>query len=117
MKLYRIYCGLDTNNKEDQYGKVCFYNGRRQSAKELALILAAECFPNGHTVYEANGRWMGEVGVINESTIIVEFMAGEQQILDGSAHKAVARFAGLYKVNAYQESVLVTDTEVNAAFV
>ena len=104
MKLYRIYCGLDTN-------------GHDVDGNTIARELAAKCFPNGHTVYEAVGRWIGEVGIIDEPTIIVEYMAGEQQIADGSAHKAVSKFAGQYKVKAYQESVLVTDTDVNAAFV
>ena len=104
MKLYRIYCGLDTN-------------GHDVDGNEIARELAAKYFPNGHTIYEAVGRWTGEVGVIDEPTIIVEFMAGEQQILDGSAHKAVSRFAGQYKTQAYQESVLVTDTDVNAALI
>ena len=104
MKLYRIYCGLDTN-------------GHDVDGNTIARELAAKCFPNGHTIYEAVGRWIGEVGVIDEPTIIVEFMAGEQQIADGSAHKAVAKFAGRYKIEAYQESVLVTDTDINAAFI
>lgn len=104
MKLYRIYCGLDTN-------------GFEVDGEKIARKLAAKYFPNGHTIYNAVGRWMGEVGVIDEPTIIVEFMAGEQQVMDGSAHKAVSKFAGRYKIEAYQESVLVTDTDVNAAFV
>lgn len=104
MKLYRIYCGTDTN-------------GFDVDANKIARDLAAKYFPNGHTIYEAVGRWTGEVGVIDEPTLIVEFMAGEQQVADGSAHKAVSRFAGMYKNHAYQESVLVTDVDVNAAFV
>jgi len=116
MKLTRIYCGLDSIHA-DKYGNVCMYNGRRRSCKELALILAAECFPNGHTVYEANGRWNGRVGVIDEPTIIVEIMTGESEPERAQHHKMVQRFAGDYKNYAKQESVLITSQEIDAFFV
>ena len=104
MKLTRIYCGLDTN-------------GHDVDAKEVALDLAAKYFPNGHTVYDANGRWTGEVGVIDEPTIVVEVLCSSDEIERDQHHHAVQLFAGGYKTGAYQESVLVTSQEIDAWFV
>ena len=104
MKLTKIYCGLDTN-------------GHNVDAHKLALRLAAEWFPNGHTVYEANGRWNGEVGVINEPTIVIEVMCGQDEVEREAHHFAVQCFAGDYKKFAYQENVLITSQEVDAWFV
>ena len=103
-RVYRIYCGTDTN-------------GHDVDGDQVARDLAAECFPNGHTIYEATGRWAGDVGVIDEATVIVEWLATDQQVSDGTAHKVVANFAGAYKREAFQESVLVMFNDVNAAFV
>lgn len=104
MKLTRIYCGLDTN-------------GHDVDAKKVALNLAAKYFPNGHTVYEANGRWNGEVGVIDEPTIVVEVMSGNSESERACHHKAVQLFAGNYKDHAKQESVLITSQDIDAWFV
>lgn len=104
MKLTKIYCGLDTN-------------GHNVDAHKLALDLAAKWFPNGHTVYEAQGRWTGEVGVINEPTIVVEVMSGDGEVDKAHHHKMVQCFAGDYKQFAYQESVLITSQEIDAWFV
>ena len=104
MKLTKIYCGLDTN-------------GHDVDAHKLALELAAKYFPNGHTVYEANGRWTGEVGVINEPTIVVEVMCSSDEIERDQHHHSVQMFAGDYKDLAKQESVLVTSQDIDAWFV
>lgn len=104
MQVTRIYCGLDTN-------------GRDVDAHKLALKLAADWFPNGHTVYEANGRWNGEVGVINEPTIVVEVLCGTNEVERAHHHKMVQCFAGDYKNFAYQESVMITSQEIDAWFV
>ena len=104
MKLTRIYCGLDTN-------------GHDVDAKEVALSLAAKYFPNGHTVYDANGRWTGEVGVIDEPTIVVEVLCSSNEIERDKHHHAVQLFAGAYKDHAKQESVMVTSQEIDAWFV
>lgn len=103
-RVYRFYCGTDTN-------------GFDVDAVKIAHDLAAKYFPNGHTVFNANGRWTGEVGVIDEPTIVIEWMATDQQVADGSAHKLASKFAGMYKNHAYQEAVLVTSYDVSAAFV
>ena len=93
------------------------YDGRRRSCQELALILAAKHFPVGHTVYEANGRWMGKVGVIDEPTIVVEVLCSSCEIERNEHHHAVQMFAGEYKDLAKQESVMVTSQEIDAWFV
>ena len=101
MKVTRIYCGLDTN-------------GHETDARKVALDLAAKWFPNGHTVYEANGRWTGEAGVIDEPTIVVEVVSGDSEVDRAHQHKMVQCFAGDYKNFAYQESVMVTSQEIDA---
>ena len=116
MKLTKIYCGLDSIHA-DKYGMVCMYNDRRRSCKELALILAGECFPNGHTVYEAQGRWFGKTCVVDEQTLVVEVMVGESESERAQHHQAVQKFAGDYKDLAKQESVLITSQEIEAWFV
>lgn len=104
MQLIRIYCGLDTN-------------GHDADANKIALDLAAKYFPNGHTVYDANGRWSGAVGVIDEPTIVVEVMSPSAEIDADKLTHAVQLFAGAYKIQAYQESVLITKQEIDAWFV
>lgn len=104
MQVTRIYCGLDTN-------------GHDVDANKVALDLAAKFFPNGHTVYEANGRWTGQVGVIDEPTIVVEVLCSSNEFERKQHHQAVQSFAGAYKEDAYQESVMVTSQEIDAWFV
>ena len=104
MRLYRFYLGLDTN-------------GANIDARDVAYSLAANCFPHGHTIYEANGRWIGEVGIIDEPTLIVEWMASDERIATGNAHRMAQFFAGAYKDEANQESVLVTQQDIEATFV
>ena len=100
MFTFRIYCGLDTN-------------GAEVDAKAVALDLAGKCFPLGHTVYDANGRWTGDVGIIDEPTIVVEYHT--KQPADGDI--AVAKFATQYRELANQESVMITKCEQNCFFV
>ena len=104
MQVTRIYCGLDTN-------------GHDVDANRVALDLAAKYFPNGHTINFAQGRWSGEVGVINEPTIVVEVLCSSNEDERAQHHKAVQSFAGAYKQDAYQESVMVTSQEIDAWFV
>ena len=99
-----MYCGLDTN-------------GRDVDAKKVALDLAAKYFGTGHTVYDANGRYVGQVGVIDEATIIVEAMCPSATIPADRMNHAVNLFCQDYKHFANQESVLVTWQEIEAAFV
>ena len=104
MQVTRIYCGLDTN-------------GHDVDANRVALDLAAKYFPNGHTINFAQGRWSGEVGVINEPTIVVEVLCSSNEIERDQHHHSVQLFAGAYKDLAYQESVMVTSQEIDAWFV
>jgi len=104
MQLINIYCGLDTN-------------GHDVDAHKLAHDLAAKYFPNGHTVVNANGRWNGEVGVIDEPTLIIQVLSGTNDSERAVMHKAVQLFAGSYKQQANQESVLITSQEIDAWFV
>jgi len=100
MFVFRIYCGLDTN-------------GADVNARELALNLAAKYFPAGHTVYDAVGRWTGDVGVIDEPTIVLEVIT--DGLADGDI--AVAKFATEYKATANQEAVMITKKEQSCFFV
>ncbi len=100
LTIYKVYCGLDTN-------------GHDVNASQIAHDLAAKYFPNGHTVYEANGRWIGEVGVIDEPTIIIEFLTTTPK----EDAQRVGKFAFDYKNLAFQESVLVTSREQDAWFI
>lgn len=97
---YKIFCGTDTN-------------GHNVDAESIIKERAAKYFPNGHTVYYADGRWIGEVGVINERTIVVEFLT-DNRLID---ERRVSQFAADFKRYCYQESVLVTCQELDAWFV
>ena len=104
--LYSITCGLDTN-------------GHSVDAASLARLIAAECFPDGHTIIEAQGRYlMRTTGkVIDEPTLIVQWMATDDEELNGEARERVNGFAAAYKAFAYQESVMITAQNVDAVFV
>ena len=102
MFLFKVYLGLDTN-------------GHDVDSHKLALDLAAKYFPNGHTVVNANGRWSGSVGIIDEPTLVIEVLAPSADF-DQIDHQ-VRMFAFQYKIDAYQESVLITHTEIEADFV
>lgn len=104
MFVYKFCLGLDTN-------------GHDVDAKQIALDLAAKYFPGGHTVYEANGRWTGKVGVIDEPTIVIEWMTSTADEKSGQAENQARMFAFQYKVNAYQESVLISKREEDAFFI
>ncbi len=89
-------------------------NGADVNAKQLALDLAAKYFPNGHTVSDTLGRWIGQVGVINEATIVVTWLTE----LPPATCKITAKdFAEAYKQQANQEAVLFTQQEIVARYV
>ena len=101
--LYRIHCGLDTNGHDEV------------NAEALIRNLAAEAFPHGHTILEAEGRWQCADGeAVSEKTIIVEWMT---QHNDREAQLRVARLAAAYKHGAFQEAVMVTTQEIDAIFI
>ena len=104
MQVTKVYCGLDTN-------------GHDVDAYKLVHNLAAKYFPAGHTIVKANGRWVGDVGVIDEPTLIVEIMFDEIDCPTKSPHNTVKSFIRDYKEQAYQESVLVTNQEIDACFI
>ena len=110
---YTITCGLDTNGNDDRIT----WKGERATAKEIALTLAAEYFPNGHTIREVTGRWMSQNGPVDEPTVEIVWMATDAQKASGEAHALVNKVAGLYKQHCYQEAVMVTTQEVYAVFV
>ena len=96
MQLISIYCGLDTN-------------GHDVDARATILELAAKWLPFGHTIIEATGRWQGEVGTVDEPTIIIQVFAER----DSEARA----LAGEYKGLCFQESVAITRQEIEADFV
>ena len=101
MKTFRIYCGLNTQGMTGQ----AVWARNTRNVQQLAL----KHFPQGHTIIEAKGRWMGERYACTESTLIVEVIA--------ETGKSVYEFAGAYKDAAEQESVMITETQVEASFV
>ncbi len=98
MKLFRIYCGLDTK------GQLTL-----DQARETALGLASDWFPHRHTIIEATGRWQQDNAPVTEPTIIVEVLTDDEN--------QVRNLAGAYKALAFQESVLITKQEIDADFV
>ena len=105
--IYRIHCGLDTNGHQSH-----------EEAEILIRALAADAFPHGHTIIKSDGCWQHSEGhTVIEPTIIVEWLASDQQKANGEAHARVNRLAGQYKEQAYQEAVMVTTHEVYAVFV
>lgn len=101
MNTFRIYLGLDTK------GRLTL-----DQARETALGLATDWFPHGHTIIEATGRWQQDNAPVDELTIIVEV------ITDNATDAAKAyKLAGAYKALAFQESVLITRTAVEADLV
>ena len=104
MQIINIYCGLDTN-------------GADVDASQTAQDLAAKYFPNGHTLFNATGRWVGEVGVIDEPTIVLQVLSSSATIPADQIDNQVNNFCRDYKRLANQESVMVTWQAVQAAFV
>ena len=101
MTTFRIYLGLDTKGHLTE-----------EMARLTALGLAADWFPHGHTIIEATGRWQQDNAPVTEPTIIVEV------ITTNSTEEAFAySLAGSYKALAFQESVLVTKTAIEADLV
>lgn len=103
---YSFFCGLDTN-------------GHDVNARAIVEDLAAQFFPDGHSIREERGRYLmrttGEV--INEDTLVVTWFCTDQQKLIGEGHTKAASFAAAVKDQCYQESVLVVTEHVDAVFV
>ena len=101
MNTFRIYCGLDTNGQLNP-----------ELARQTAERLALKYFPHGHILIEAQGRWMGETVAVTEPTLIIEVITSNEAEV-----KKVWELAGAYKERCYQESVMVTRTQIEADFV
>ncbi len=101
MNTFRIYCGLDTK------GRLTI-----DQARETALGLACDYFPHGHTIIEATGRWQQDNAPVDEPTIIIEILT---ENADDEAD--IYKLAGSYKALAFQESVAVTKTAIEAILV
>ena len=125
---YEIYCGLDTNGHAitDELGRFLavatdYPNSpghQHACARKLALDLADKHFPHGHSISEWQGRWTGPTGrPVSEPTMVIRWIASAEQVANGEAHKKVSRFAGAYKDQAFQESVLITTTELDAVLI
>ena len=106
---FKIYCGSDTN-------------GHDVDAKQLALNLAVKFFPDGHTIGEELGRWalrdhFGPTSeIVTEKTIVISWIATDQEMATGSADSLVRACASAYKTAAFQQSVLVTRQTIDADF-
>ena len=106
---FKIFCGTDTN-------------GRKVDANQLALDLAVKFFPDGHTITEETGRWalrdhFGPTKeIVTEKTIVITWIATEQEVATGSAESLVRSCASAFKIAAFQQSVLVTRRTIDADF-
>ena len=104
---YEIYCGTEAPYLIPD------------AAEELARELAAQAFPDGHSIRIEDGCWLSrETGrVIQEKTVVVTWLCSDADKLNGVAHQRVNRMAGAYKQQASQEAVLVTTQEVYSVLV
>jgi len=97
MQIHRIYCGLQTPHlTTDQ-------------ADQLVRDLALAHFPNGHTIYQAEGRWKGVMTECNEITLIIEVWE-----VAGFGTPPYEGFAVDYKELGRQESVVIMSTPSEA---
>ena len=99
---FRIYCGLDTNGQLHP-----------EIARQCAERLALKHFPHGHTLIDAQGRWDQGGVAVTEPTLIIELILDTRT----PAVAKVYELAGAYKTQAFQESVMVTKTAIDADFV
>lgn len=90
MKRHLIFCGLQTPHLTiDQ-------------ADQLVKDLAMAHFPNGHTIYQAEGRWQGVMIECNEPTLVVEVWE-----VAGFGQPPIGEFCVDYKDLGRQESVVL----------
>ena len=97
MQVHRVFCGLQSPDLGET------------EAANLVNDLAMAHFPNGHTIYEANGRWKGAMVECNERTLIVEVWE-----VEGFGQPPYIDFAADYKELARQESVVILSAAANA---
>lgn len=100
--LFSAYCGLESPDLSPA------------ECRECLSSLAARHLPNGHTIIEAEGRWLSpERGIVQEPTMIVQVFAERND----AVHQALLTVASLYKNDARQDAVLVIATEAQVDFV
>jgi len=94
----------------------CESPAMREDQAHLAVLrLAAQYFPNGHTVTVGHGRWMSpERGLVSEKTVIVSVLAGDRK---DPIFSTAYEFAGAYKAEAQQDAVIVQLQEIEYDFV
>ena len=82
--------------------------------RERLANLAARHLPDGHTILEAEGRWLSpDRGIVQEPTQILQVLAER----DDAIHQAFITVCRLYKNEAAQDAVLVVTTEAAAEFI
>jgi len=100
MQVHRIFCGLQTPH---------LTTGQ---ADQLVRDLALAHFPNGHTVYHAEGRWKGVMVECSERTLIVEVWE-----VSGFDTPDYAGLAADYKELGRQESVVILSSPAEAVVI
>ena len=124
---FEIHCGTDTNGHDitDEQGRFlapaigCAPGSRQHRAacaRQLAMNLAAEFFPHGHSLSDEVGRWKTADGrMITEGTIVIKWLSDTGSAAE--AERRVAAVAAAFKAGAFQEAVMVTRRDVEAVFI
>ena len=98
---FQIFCGTDAPHID------------AVSCEDLARNLAAEYFPNGHSIRIEDGCWRMATGeIVNEKTVVITWLTDSV-----SDHQQVGRMAGSYKELARQEAVMIVKQEVDSFMV
>ena len=99
MKIFRMTVGLESPTITTS------------EARELFLALAANSFPEGHSIIEHEGRWLSpDRGVIVEPSITLEVVGPDELIGE------VLFLGHRYKTAAAQDSVLFAQLEADYQF-
>lgn len=101
MKLFRIYCGLDTK------GRMTL-----DQAREIAIGLARGWFTQGYTIIEATGHYQQSYSPVTEPAIIIEILTTSNE-----EERAVYHLAKAYKDHAsLQEAVMITMSPITTDY-
>ena len=101
---FQVYIGTDTR-------------GRLPLAEVRQAIFdqAVDAFPHGHSIREEMGRWQHSDGnVVTERTIVVSWMASDEDLISGKAWNRVSGFAGRCKALCLQESVMIEEAKLTS---
>lgn len=100
--LISAYCGLESPALSPT------------QCRERLSNLAARHLPNGHTLIEAEGRWLSpDRGIVQEPTLVLQVIAERGSEL----HQALLTVCRLYKNEAEQDAVLIVATEADVDFI